>query len=128
MGEHSGDRRGEGRAAHGGFVGHAVLVGGLTLVSRLLGLVRDAVLAACFGMTAITDAFWIGFLVPNLFRRLFGEVAPAVGDRPGGYTRILRYDKARLGDRAPLALFALVDYAGDDAVESDEGADESADS
>lgn len=42
-------------------------------------------------------------------RKLFDEVAPAVGDRPGGYTRILRYDKARLGDRAPLVLFELVD-------------------
>jgi len=42
-------------------------------------------------------------------RKLFDEVAPAVGERPGGYTRILRYDKARLGDRAPLVLFELVD-------------------
>ena len=42
-------------------------------------------------------------------KKLFHEVAPAVGDRPGGYTRILRYDKSRLGDRAPLALFELVD-------------------
>ena len=42
-------------------------------------------------------------------RKLFSEVAPAVGDRPGGYTRILRYDKSRLGDRAPLVLFELVD-------------------
>jgi large subunit ribosomal protein L17 len=42
-------------------------------------------------------------------KKLFEEVAPAVGDRPGGYTRILRYDKARLGDKAPLALFELVD-------------------
>lgn len=42
-------------------------------------------------------------------RRLFAEIAPAVGDRPGGYTRILRYDKDRLGDKAPLALFELVD-------------------
>ena len=42
-------------------------------------------------------------------RKLFAEIAPAVGDRPGGYTRVLRYDKARLGDKAPLALFELVD-------------------
>ncbi|MEM8885591.1 MAG: bL17 family ribosomal protein, partial [Planctomycetota bacterium] len=49
-------------------------------------------------------------------KKLFHEVAPAVGDRPGGYTRILRYDKARLGDRAPLALFELVDYGSMGAV------------
>lgn len=42
-------------------------------------------------------------------RRLFHEVAPAVGDRPGGYTRILRLSKSRLGDRAPLAMLMLVD-------------------
>jgi len=53
-------------------------------------------------------------------RKLFGEVAPAVGSRPGGYTRILRFDKARLGDRAPLALFALVDHDSGVAVATDE--------
>jgi len=42
-------------------------------------------------------------------RTLFGRIAPAVGDRQGGYTRIVRVGKARLGDKAPLALFQLVD-------------------
>ena len=42
-------------------------------------------------------------------RRLFGSVAPAVGDRPGGYTRILRSGRSRLGDKTELALFMLVD-------------------
>ena len=51
-----------------------------------------------------------------------------MGDRPGGYTRILRYDKARLGDRAPLALFELVDYAGGAAVATDDGTDEASES
>jgi len=57
-------------------------------------------------------------------KKLFGEVAPAVGDRPGGYTRILRYDKARLGDRAPLALFELVDHAGGAPVAAEEGSED----
>ena len=61
-------------------------------------------------------------------RKLFREVAPAVGDRPGGYTRILRYDKARLGDRAPLALFALVDHDSGVAVASDAASDHGSDS
>ncbi len=39
------------------FVGHAVLVGAMTLVSRVTGLLRDTVLVAVFGMAAITDAF-----------------------------------------------------------------------
>lgn len=42
-------------------------------------------------------------------RTLFGRIAPAVGDRQGGYTRIVRVGKSRLGDKAPLALFQLVD-------------------
>ncbi|MEE8104886.1 MAG: 50S ribosomal protein L17 [Planctomycetota bacterium] len=46
-------------------------------------------------------------------RRLFREVAPAVGDRPGGYTRILRFAHGRLGDNAPQALLMLVDKPQD---------------
>ncbi len=48
-------------------------VSGLTLVSRLSGFVRDAVIAISFGAGAATDAFWVAFRVPNLFRRWFGE-------------------------------------------------------
>ena len=54
-------------------------------------------------------------------RKLFADVAPAVGSRPGGYTRIVRYDRARLGDKAPLALFELVDKPAE--VEAGEAAD-----
>lgn len=42
-------------------------------------------------------------------RRLFEVVAPAVGDRPGGYTRIIRLGQRRLGDAAPKAMLMLVD-------------------
>lgn len=57
------------------FVGHAVLVSAFTLLSRVTGLLRDALLFASFGRGPITSAFVIGFMVPNLFRRLFGEGA-----------------------------------------------------
>ena len=56
------------------FVGHALVVGALTLVSRLTGLIRDAVLVPIFGLVG-GDPFFVSFLVPNLFRRLFGEGA-----------------------------------------------------
>jgi len=46
-------------------------------------------------------------------RTLFSRVAPAAGERPGGYTRIIRLGKARIGDRAPLVLFQLVDKPAD---------------
>lgn len=46
-----------------------------TLLSRVTGLLRDILLARAFGQGRIADAFNFGFLVPNLFRRLFGEGA-----------------------------------------------------
>lgn len=47
----------------------------LTLASRVTGLVRDLLMAATFGATAMTDAFNVAFRIPNLFRRLFAEGA-----------------------------------------------------
>jgi len=47
----------------------------MTLISRVLGLVRDATIAAMFGASAATDAFFVAFKIPNLFRRLFAEGA-----------------------------------------------------
>lgn len=52
-----------------------VTISGLTLVSRILGFVRDAVIAAMFGAGAATDAFFVAFRIPNLLRRLFAEGA-----------------------------------------------------
>lgn len=51
------------------------LVGQMTLISRVLGLVRDATIAAMFGASAATDAFFVAFKIPNLLRRLFAEGA-----------------------------------------------------
>ncbi len=50
-------------------------VGGLTLVSRLFGFVRDALMAAVLGISPVSDAFNAAFRFPNLFRRLFAEGA-----------------------------------------------------
>lgn len=49
--------------------------GALTMVSRVLGLVRDVVIAAVFGSSAATDAFFVAFKIPNFMRRLFAEGA-----------------------------------------------------
>src|SRR5688572_24520316 len=57
------------------FVGHAKLIGFLTFISRLLGLVRESIAAAYFGSSAIYAAFQFAFTVPNLFRKLLGEGA-----------------------------------------------------
>ena len=50
-------------------------VGGLTMLSRILGFVRDILFAAAFGSGWVADAFNVAFRFPNLFRRLFGEGA-----------------------------------------------------
>ncbi|MEZ5856405.1 MAG: murein biosynthesis integral membrane protein MurJ [Hyphomicrobiaceae bacterium] len=50
-------------------------VGGLTLVSRVLGFLRDIALAALLGAGPIAEAFVVAFRFPNLFRRWFGEGA-----------------------------------------------------
>lgn len=50
-------------------------VSGMTLISRILGFVRDAVIARVFGAGLMTDAFFVAFKIPNLLRRLFAEGA-----------------------------------------------------
>jgi len=51
------------------------VVGSATLLSRLLGFVRDVVFANTLGAGAGSDAFFVAFKVPNFFRRLFAEGA-----------------------------------------------------
>ncbi len=53
----------------------ASLVSLLTLASRITGLVRELLMAAMFGASALTDAFNVAFRIPNLLRRLFAEGA-----------------------------------------------------
>ncbi|WP_099866106.1 murein biosynthesis integral membrane protein MurJ [Pararhizobium haloflavum] len=50
-------------------------VGGATLASRVLGFVREALIAATLGAGPVADAFYAAFRFPNLFRRLFAEGA-----------------------------------------------------
>ncbi len=51
----------------------AGIVGTATLVSRVTGVIRDMVIAAFFGASWMTDAFWVAFRIPNMLRRLLGE-------------------------------------------------------
>jgi putative peptidoglycan lipid II flippase len=57
------------------FVSSARIIAMLTMGSRVLGLIRDTLLAYLFGTAELLSAFRIAFLVPNLARRLFGEGA-----------------------------------------------------
>ncbi len=53
----------------------AATVSLFTLLSRISGLARDIIIARAFGASAMTDAFWVAFRIPNLLRRLFAEGA-----------------------------------------------------
>ncbi len=50
-------------------------VGAMTFISRVLGFVRDMVIARVFGASAGADAFFVAFKIPNFLRRLFAEGA-----------------------------------------------------
>ena len=50
-------------------------VSSLTMVSRVLGYVRDFFIARVFGASLLTDAFFVAFKIPNLLRRMFAEGA-----------------------------------------------------
>ena len=77
----------------------AGLVSAMTLVSRVLGLVREVVFAALVGAGYHSDAFRIGFRIPNLLRDLFAEGALSAAFVPT-YARVQR-------DEGREASFAL---------------------
>jgi putative peptidoglycan lipid II flippase len=52
----------------------ASTVAAMTMISRVLGFVRDMLMASVIGTGQVADAFVVAFRFPNLFRRLFAEV------------------------------------------------------
>ncbi len=97
--------------ADGRMTRSAGLVGLLTLASRVLGLIRDAVVAALFRQQG-TDAFFVAFTVPNVLRRLLAEGSLTVAFIPVYTAHRARYgeEQARAMVRAALglALLALI--------------------
>jgi len=63
------------RKSSAAFVAHAKLISILTLLSRILGMARESVVANYFGATVVAQAFSVAFSIPNLFRKLLGEGA-----------------------------------------------------
>ncbi|MDY7011274.1 MAG: murein biosynthesis integral membrane protein MurJ [Planctomycetota bacterium] len=94
---------------HEHFFGAARVVAGLTMLSRVLGMVRDMAIWA-FGATRATDAFWTAFSIPNLFRRLFGEGALSAAFVPV-FTEVAEaegWEKARLTLANLVGLLAII--------------------
>lgn len=77
----------------------ASIVSVMTLASRVLGLVRELLVAAMFGASATTDAFNVAFRIPNLLRRLFAE-----GAFSQAFVPVLAASRAREGDAATREL------------------------
>jgi putative peptidoglycan lipid II flippase len=65
-----------------GLLRSVATVGSLTLVSRLLGFLRDILIAALLGAGPLADAFFVAFKLPNFLRRLFAEGAFNAGFVP----------------------------------------------
>ncbi|MCP3917861.1 MAG: murein biosynthesis integral membrane protein MurJ [bacterium] len=86
---------------HRRLLSRTALVSGLTLVSRILGYVREMVSAALFGdRSAVYDAFITAWRIPNLFRRFLGEGALSTSFQ----TSLTRTDGTQ-GEEAGRALF-----------------------
>jgi len=74
-------------------------VSSMTLLSRILGFVRDFVIARTFGAGLATDAFFVAFKLPNLLRRMFAE-----GAFSQAFVPILGEYKNKRGDQETLLL------------------------
>jgi putative peptidoglycan lipid II flippase len=67
----------------------------LTLVSRILGLLREMAKASLMGTSALSDAFSVAFMLPNLFRRLFAEGSVSVAFIPTFKEYLLENDREK---------------------------------
>lgn len=88
----------------------ASLISALTLLSRLLGLVREQAFAALLGAGPFADAFQIAFRIPNLLRDLFAEGALSAAFVPT-YTRLLTQEGRASALRFANRLLTLVSLA-----------------
>ena len=66
----------------GSLIRHSSRLSLLTLMSRILGLLREMTKASFLGTSALADAFSVAFMLPNLFRRLFAEGSISVAFIP----------------------------------------------
>ncbi len=79
-----------------------------TLASRILGLVRDMLMAAFFSATGATDAYYIAFRIPNLVRRLVGEGVFTISFIPVYTEYLVGRGAAEAVDLARQTLTALM--------------------
>ncbi|PAU66050.1 murein biosynthesis integral membrane protein MurJ [Pseudomonas sp. PIC25] len=78
-------------------------VSSITMLSRVLGFVRDTIIARIFGAGMATDAFFVAFKLPNLLRRIFAE-----GAFSQAFVPILAEYKTQQGEEATRTFIAYV--------------------
>jgi putative peptidoglycan lipid II flippase len=86
-----------------------ISVGGSTLLSRVLGIVREILQAQYLGVNAMSDAFVAAFQVPNSFRKIFVEGALSASLVPT-FVSAIRNDKKKVVDS--LVVLALIIFEG----------------
>lgn len=78
-------------------------VSSMTMISRVLGFIRDAIVARFFGAGMATDAFFVAFKLPNLLRRIFAE-----GAFSQAFVPILAEYKSQQGEEAARTFVSYV--------------------
>ncbi|MBW5406702.1 murein biosynthesis integral membrane protein MurJ [Morganella morganii] len=78
-------------------------VSSMTMFSRVLGFIRDAIIARIFGASMAADAFFVAFKLPNLLRRIFAE-----GAFSQAFVPILSEYKTQQGEEATRTFIAYV--------------------
>lgn len=78
---------------------NASIVGGATLLSRVLGFLRDMIMAYALGAGGTADAFFVAFQLPNLLRRLFAE-----GSMTMAFVPVFSELRERQGDKAAFSM------------------------
>ncbi|UVE18487.1 murein biosynthesis integral membrane protein MurJ [Pseudomonas sp. LS44] len=78
-------------------------VSSMTMLSRVLGFVRDTIVARIFGAGMATDAFFVAFKLPNLLRRIFAE-----GAFSQAFVPILAEYKSQQGEEATRTFIAYI--------------------
>ena len=83
-------------------------VGGYTMVSRVLGFVREMLVAAFLGASPVSDAFFVALRLPNMFRSLFAEGAFSAAFVPLFAGKVAKEGRAAAHGFAEDALAVLL--------------------
>ena len=79
------------------------ILGSLTFLSRIFGYIRDLLIAKVIGAGLVSDAFFISFKLPNLFRRLFAE-----GSMNAAFIPVISGIKSKFGKKRSDEFFSLI--------------------